>query len=68
MHFNDTTSPGKGQHLTLSELIEIQLLKQLSKSDRAIVTKLGRSNSMTNDTIKRVTSVQKKFVNNEAIY
>ncbi|KAF0223629.1 MAG: hypothetical protein FD179_1650, partial [Erysipelotrichaceae bacterium] len=48
MHLNDTTSPVKGQHLTLRERIEIQTWKRLDKSNRFIAKKLGRSHSTIN--------------------
>lgn len=68
MHINDTTGISKGQHLTLSERIEIQSLKRLSNSNRFIAKVLGRSHSTINDEIKRGTAVQKKLVNGQAIY
>jgi len=68
MHLNDTTSPVKGQHLTLTERIEIQTWKRLGKSNRFIAKELGRSHSTINDEIKRGTAVQKKLVNGRAIY
>lgn len=68
MHINDTTGLSKGQHLTLSERIEIQSLKRLSNSNRFIAKVLGRSHSTINDEIKRGTAVQKKLVNGQAIY
>ena len=68
MHLNDTTSPVKGQHLTLTERIEIQTWKRLGKSNRFIAKELGRSHSTINDEIKRGTAFQKKLVNGRAIY
>ena len=68
MHINDTTGLSKGQHLTLSERIEIQSLKRLSNSNRFIAKVLGRSHSTINDEVKRGTAVQKKLVNGKPIY
>ena len=68
MHLNDITSLVKGQHLSLSERIEIQSWKRLDKSNRFIALTLGRSHSTINDEIKRGTAVQKKLVNGKAYY
>lgn len=45
MHLNDTMPLHKGQHLTLKERIEIQVLKRLGKSHRFIAQQLQRSHS-----------------------
>ena len=68
MHLNDTTSPLKGQHLTLRERIEIQTWKRLDKSNRFIARELGRSHSTINDEVKRGTASQKKILNGKALF
>ncbi len=68
MHLNDTTSPVKGQHLTLRERIEIQTWKRLYKSNRFIARTLGRSHSTINDEVKRGTACQKKILNGKALF
>jgi transposase, IS30 family len=66
MHLNDITSLVKGQHLSLSERLEIQTYKRLDKSNRFIAKVLGRSHSTINDEIKRGSAVQKKLVNGKS--
>ena len=56
-------SPSKGQHLTLSERIEIQMMKGLDKSNRFIAKALGRSHSTINAEVKRGIVTQKKLIN-----
>lgn len=68
MQLNDTTSLSKGQHLTLSERIEIQTCKRLDLSNRFIAKQLGRSHSTINDEIKRGTVVQKKLINGKTFF
>lgn len=68
MPLNDTTTLTKGQHLTLTERIEIQTLKRQMKSNRFIARALNRSHSTINDEIKRGWARQKKILNNETIY
>jgi len=68
MHLNDITSLTKGQHLSLSERLEIQTWKRLGYSNRKIAKILNRSHSTINDEIKRGTAIQKKLVNGKAIY
>lgn len=67
MHLNDTMPLHKGQHLTLKERIEIQVLKRLGKSHRFIAQQLQRSHSTINDEIKRGTVDQVKLVNGKRI-
>lgn len=68
MPLNDTTGCVKGQHLTLSERIEIQTLKRQMKSNRFISKVLNRSHSTINDEIKRGWARQKKILNGQIIY
>ena len=68
MHLNDTIPCRKGQHLRLNERIEIQVLKQLGKSNRFIAKQLSRSHSTINDEIQRGTALQVKIVNGKRIY
>ncbi len=68
MHLNDTMSPVKGQHLTLTGRIEIQTWKRLDKSNRYIAKELGRSHSTINDEVKRGTTVQKKLINGKTLF
>jgi IS30 family transposase len=68
MQFNDTTSLCKGQHLTLSERIEIQTWKRCAKSNRFIAKELGRSHSTINDEIQRGTVVQKRLINGKPVF
>lgn len=63
MQHNDITTRTKGQHLSLSERIEIQTQKRLGYSNRRIAKNLNRSHSTINDEIKRGTATQKKIVN-----
>lgn len=53
MPLNDTTTLCKGQHLTLTERIEIQTLNRQGFSNRRIAKALNRSHSTINDEIKR---------------
>ena len=57
MQHNDITTRTKGQHLSLSERIEIQMMKALGYSNRRIAKQLNRSHSTINDEIKRLKSV-----------
>jgi len=68
MQFNDTTSPVKGQRLTLTERIEIQTWKRLDKSNWFIAKELGRSHSTINDEVKRGTAIQKMLINGKALF
>lgn len=68
MQHNDITPKSKGQHLTLSERIEIQMMKRLEYSNRRIAKVINRSHSTINDEIKRGLASQKKIVNGKAYY
>ncbi len=68
MQHNDITARSKGQHLSLSERIEIQTQKRLGYSNRRIAKNLYRSHSTINDEIKRGTAIQKKIVNGYTYY
>ena len=68
MPLNDTTTLSKGQHLTLSERIEIQTLKRQGFSNRKISRILNRSHSTINDEIQRGWARQKKILNGQTIY
>ena len=68
MPLNDTTTLCKGQHLTLTERIEIQTLNRQGFSNRRIAIALNRSLSTIIDEIKRDWARQKKILNNETIY
>lgn len=68
MPLNDTTTLGKGQHLTLTERIEIQEFKRQMKSNRIIAKALNRSHSTINDEFKRGWARQKKILNDQTIY
>ncbi len=63
MQHNDITTRTKGQHLSLSERIEIQTQKRLGYSNRRIAKNINRSHSTINDEIKRGSAIQKKIVN-----
>lgn len=62
MPLNDTTTLGKGQHLTLTERIEIQEFKRQKKSNRIIAKALNRSHSTIKDEFKRGWARQKKIL------
>lgn len=68
MPLNDTTPRSKGQHLSLSERIEIQEYKALGYSNWFIALKLGRSHGTINNEIKRGTTHQVQKVNGKKIY
>jgi IS30 family transposase len=68
MQLNDITTFRKGQHLSLSERIEIQTLHRLGHSNRSIARILKRSHSTINSEIKRGTANQVKQVNGKKIY
>jgi len=68
MPLNDTTTLHKGQHLALTERIEIQTLKRQGLSNRRIAKELNRSHSTINDEIKRGWARQKKILNGQTIY
>ena len=68
MPLNDTTTLTKGQHLTLSERIEIQTFKRQGLSNRKISRILNRSHSTINDEIQRGWARQKKILNGQTIY
>ncbi len=68
MKHNDITTRTKGQHLSLSERIEIQTQKRLGYSKRRIAINLKRSHSTINDEIKRRLAIQKKIVNGYTYY
>ena len=68
MPLNDTTDIRKGQHLTLTERIEIQEFKRQMKSNQIIAKALNRSHSRINDEIKRGWARQKKILNDQTIY
>lgn len=68
MQLNDTVISNKGQHLSLSERIEIQTMKHLGYSNRRIAQHLGRSHATINNEIKRGTASQVKRVNKKQVY
>lgn len=68
MQLNDITTSRKGQHLNLSERIEIQTLHRLGHSNRFIARILKRSHSTINDEIKRGTTDQVKLINGKKNY
>ncbi len=68
MSLNDSTTLHKGQHLTLTERIEIQTLKRQGLSNRRIAKVLKRSHSTIYDEIKRGWARQKKILNGQTIY
>ena len=53
MQLNEPVLRNKGQHLTLSERIEIQSMNRQGFSNRHIAKCLGRSHSTINNEIKR---------------
>lgn len=63
MQHNDITTRPRGQHLSLSERIEIQTFKRLGYSNRRIAKNLNRSHSTINEEIKRGSATQMKIVN-----
>lgn len=63
MQHNDITTRAIGQHLSLSERIEIQTFKFLGYSNRRIAMNLNRSHSTISDEIKRGSATQRKIVN-----
>lgn len=67
MQLNDTVLRNKGQHLTLSERIEIQSMKRPGRSNRQIARYLGRSHATINNEIKRGTAMQVKLVNRKKV-
>ena len=68
MQLNDTVLRNKGQHLTLSERIEIQSMNRQGFSNRHIARCLGCSHSTINNEIKRGTTQQVKLVNRKKHY
>ena len=67
MQLNEPVLRNKGQHLTLSERIEIQSMNRQGFSNRHIAKCLGRSHSTINNEIKRGTAQQVKLVRRNAI-
>lgn len=68
MQLNDTVLRNKGQHLTLSERIEIQSMNRQGFTNRHIARCLGRSHSTINNEIKRGTTQQVRLVNQKKYY